>query len=123
MGKDADRYREQGKESRCGLWAETAESPCQLSLWYHIKYAKHFPPLPSRDSRDERQREAARRIVEENIQSEGETNRKEEGFEGRFISFLPLSTYQPPLCTTITLKGPGGHCLLLTHLRGLVTVT
>lgn len=34
--RDIDRYREQRKESRCGLWAETAESPRLLSLLYRI---------------------------------------------------------------------------------------
>lgn len=40
--RDIDRYREQRKESRCGLWAKTAESPRLLSLLYRIVNLEHF---------------------------------------------------------------------------------
>ena len=111
-GRDVDRYGEQRKESRCGLWAETAESPRLFSLLHHIVNPRHFLwSHAQKDRSAKRQREAAQRTV-------AEENKKRGGGEtgmrmpwGEIPSSLSSIFRNSPLCADITLKGPGGGCL------------
>lgn len=129
--RDIDRYREQRKESRCGLWAETAESPRLFSLLYRIVNLEHFLWSQTQSAcRDKRQRTTAKREdTEEKPTKERRADKQERaqtsrGSDKREIPKYPPSPFvYPPVGADITLKGPGGHCLFLhpSHRLGSVT--
>lgn len=102
--RDIDRYREQRKESRCGLWAETAESPRLLSLLYrivnleHFLWSKHRVPVVIKG----RERQQRGKTQRKNPQKkEEQTNRKErehpeEVIKGRSPNILPPPLFSLP---------------------------
>lgn len=94
-GRDVDRYGEQRKESRCGLWAETAESPRLFSLLHHIVNPRHF--LWSHAQRDRSAKRQHRGQWQRKIKKERrETSRNENAMRGDSQLFvLYLSQFSP----------------------------
>lgn len=123
--RDIDRYREQRKESRCGLWAETAESPRLLSLLYrivnleHFLWSKHRVPVVIK-GRERQQRGK----TEEKPTKEEQTNRKErkhpeEVIKGRSPNILPPPLFILPSVLISPWEALEDTVSFVIHLTGL----
>lgn len=122
--RDAGRYRD---ESRCGLWAETAESPRLFSLLYHIANLEHFLWSQTQSAcHGKRRREAGKRDETEEKPTKGRRPDKQwraQTSRGSDEKEIPHLLPLPPFGADIPLKGPAGHRPLLhpPHWLGSVT--